>query len=66
VFVDPHTENGHSLVYMLEGEAIIEHDGVEHVLKEGDTVYYDARYTHSVKSLSKKHKFFSVFIKAGR
>jgi transcriptional regulator with XRE-family HTH domain len=65
-FIDPHTEDGHSLVYMLEGEAIIKHDGVEHALKAGDTIYYDARYPHSVMATSKKHKFFSIFFKARR
>jgi transcriptional regulator with XRE-family HTH domain len=62
-FIDPHVEKGHSLVYVLEGEALIKHDGVTHFLKEGDTVYYDARYKHSVKALSKKHKFLSIFFK---
>lgn len=62
-FIDPHMEKGHSLVYVLEGEAVIEHDGVKHFLEEGDTVYYDARYSHSVRAISKKHKFFSVFFK---
>jgi DNA-binding XRE family transcriptional regulator/quercetin dioxygenase-like cupin family protein len=66
LFIDPHVEEGHSLVCVLEGEAILEHDGVRHVLKEGDTAYYDARYRHSVTALSKKHKFLSVFFKEGR
>ncbi len=62
-FIDPHVEQGHSLVYVLEGEAILEHDGVEHLLKEGDVVYYDARYSHSVKAASKIHRFLSIFFK---
>jgi|WetSurMetagenome_2_1015567.scaffolds.fasta_scaffold449771_2 transcriptional regulator with XRE-family HTH domain len=62
-FIDPHVENGHSLVYVLEGKAVIEHDGVEHNLNAGDAVYYDARYRHTVKALKKKHKFLSVFFK---
>lgn len=62
-FIDPHVENGHSLVYVLEGDAVIEHDGVEYPLKAGDAVYYDARYRHAVRALKKKHKFLSVFFK---
>jgi len=62
-FIDPHTEEGHSLVYVLEGKAIIEHDGVEYELEEGDAVYYDARYRHLVKSIDKKHRFLSIFFK---
>jgi quercetin dioxygenase-like cupin family protein len=62
-FIDPHTEQGHSLVYVLEGEAILEHDGIEHHLQEGDMIYYDARYSHSVKAVSKLHRFLSIFFK---
>jgi transcriptional regulator with XRE-family HTH domain len=62
-FIDPHVEKGHSLVYVLEGKAVLEHDGVEHFLDEGDAVYYDARYRHAVRALKKKHKFLSIFFK---
>jgi transcriptional regulator with XRE-family HTH domain len=62
-FIDPHVEKGHSLVYVLEGKAILEHDGAEHLLDEGDAVYYDARYLHKVTALKKKHKFLSIFFK---
>jgi quercetin dioxygenase-like cupin family protein len=62
-FIDPHTEQGHSLVYVLEGKAIIEHEGVEHHLEAGDVVYYNARYRHSVKAVSRVHRFLSIFFK---
>lgn len=62
-FIDPHVENAHSLVYVLEGKAVLEHDGVKHLLNEGDAVYYDARYLHKVTALKKKHKFLSIFFK---
>jgi transcriptional regulator with XRE-family HTH domain len=62
-FINPHVEEGHSLVYVLEGAAVLEHDGVEHFLNEGDAVFYDARYSHQVKALDKKHRFLSVFFK---
>ncbi len=65
-FIDPHTENGHSLVYVLKGKAILEHDGVEHLLDEGDAAFYDARYPHTVRALGKTHKFLSVFFKERR
>ena len=62
-FIDPHTEEGHSLVFVLAGQAIIEHDGIEYELGPGDAVYYDARYVHTVKALDEKHKFLSIFFK---
>lgn len=59
--IDPHTEEGHSLVYVVEGEAVLTHDGTDYFLKKGDTVYYDARFVHSLRTLSKRHRFFSIF-----
>ncbi len=62
-FIDSHVEDGRSFAYMLEGTAIIEHDGIEYLLNEGDAIYYDARYPHSVRSLGKTHKWLSIFFK---
>ncbi len=61
--IDPHTEDGWSFVYVLEGKAIIEHDGTEYVIDTGDALYYDARYPHSIKALDKTHKVLSIFFK---
>ncbi len=60
--IDTHTEQGHSFVFMLEGGCIFEHDGVKYELEEGDALYYDAAYPHSVEAKG-PHKFFSIFIK---
>jgi transcriptional regulator with XRE-family HTH domain len=62
-FIDPHTEDGWSLVYVLEGKAIIEHDGTEYVIDAGDALYYDSRYPHSIKALDKTHRVLSIFFK---
>ncbi len=52
-------------MYVLAGDAIIKHDGVERCLTEGDVLCYDARYSHSVRVVSKRHRFFSIFFKEG-
>ena len=62
-FIDSHTEKGFSLVYILEGECLFEHDGKQFNLKPGDVLFYNARYAHSVTSLSEKHIFISIFFK---
>jgi transcriptional regulator with XRE-family HTH domain len=62
-FIDQHVEEGRSFVYILEGEAVLKHDGIEYVHKTGDSVYYDARYPHSVEALSKKLSWVSIFFK---
>ncbi len=62
-FIDSHTEEGYSLVYVLEGECLFEHDGIKYRLGAGDTLYYNARYPHSVTSLRGKHKSLNIFLK---
>jgi len=63
-FIDLHTEEGYSFVYILEGESIFEHDQIKYHLEPGDALYYNARFPHSVTATKKgKHKFISVFFK---
>ena len=64
--IDPHTEEGYGLVYILEGEALFEHDGTKYILRPGDSLYYNARYSHSLTSIGKKHKAVSIFINGKR
>jgi len=64
-FISSHTEDGCSFVYMLEGECIFEHNGIEYRLKPGDTLYYNARFPHSV-STGVNIKFISIFFKGKR
>ena len=61
-FIDSHTEDGYSFVYMLKGKALFEYEGVKHELKQGDALYYNASYPHSVTAVG-NHKFVSVFFK---
>jgi transcriptional regulator with XRE-family HTH domain len=63
--IDLHARQGHSLVYVLEGEAVLAYDGIEHHLKQGDAAYYDAGHSHSVKAVSKTHRFLCIFFKEG-
>jgi transcriptional regulator with XRE-family HTH domain len=61
--IDSHVEEGYSFVYMLEGGCIFEHDGIKHELSEGDAMYYNASYPHSVVALGDPHRFISIFFK---
>ncbi len=62
-FVDSHTDNGYSFVYILEGGIIFEHDGVKYDLHPGDVLYYNASYPHSVTATGKTHKSINFFFK---
>jgi transcriptional regulator with XRE-family HTH domain len=61
-FIDSHVDEGYSLVYILDGECIVEHNGKKYVHRKGDTLYYDARYRHSVTA-NGPVRFISVFFR---
>jgi transcriptional regulator with XRE-family HTH domain len=62
-FVESHTDNGYSFVYILEGGIIFEHDGVKYELHPGDVLYYNSAYPHSVTATGKTHKSINIFFK---
>ncbi len=61
-FIDSHVDEGYSLVHMLDGECIVEHEGKKYRHQKGDTLYYDARYRHSVTAKGRV-RFVSIFFK---
>jgi transcriptional regulator with XRE-family HTH domain len=62
-FVESHTDDGYSFVYILEGGIIFEHDGVKYELQPGDVLYYNASYPHSVTATGKTHRSINIFFK---
>ena len=63
--IDSHTEEGYSFAYILEGTAIFKHEGVEYRLEQGDTLYYNASFPHSVMAVG-KFKSINIFFKGKR
>ena len=61
-FIDSHVDEGYSLVHILDGECVVEHDGEKYVHRQGDTLYYDARYSHSVTARGRV-RFVSIFFR---
>jgi transcriptional regulator with XRE-family HTH domain len=61
-FIDSHVDEGYSLVHMLDGECVVEHEGKKYRHRKGDTLYYDARYRHSITAKGRV-RFVSVFFK---
>ena len=61
-FIDSHKEEGYSLVHMLDGECIVEHDGKKYRHRKGDTFYYNARFPHSVRAKGRA-RFVSIFFR---
>ena len=50
-------------MYILEGGIIFEHDGVKYELQQGDVLYYNASYPHSVTATGKTYKSINMFFK---
>ena len=54
---------GQEFNYVLEGTLMISVDGHEIVLNEGDSIYFDSGYNHSMKSMNNQSaKFLAVII----
>lgn len=53
--------DGEEFMYVLEGVHEFKYDGKTHVLKKGDSIYFDSRIPHSGKSLGgKKAKILTI------
>ena len=51
--VTEHFHDGAELVHVTEGTLAVHYDDEEHVLKAGDTVYFDPSMPHSYRGISK-------------
>jgi transcriptional regulator with XRE-family HTH domain len=51
--VHDHFHEGSELIYILEGQLVIRYQDEEHLLREGDSVYFDSSEPHSYRGLSK-------------
>jgi transcriptional regulator with XRE-family HTH domain len=71
VTVDPkadgeqlHTHSGQEFNYVVSGQLEFHHDNKVYVLNEGDSVYFDAGFSHTVKALGKKPaQFIAVVVR---
>jgi quercetin dioxygenase-like cupin family protein len=44
---EPHQHNGAEVLYVLRGKLTVNYDGEDHLLNEGDSMYFDAGRPHS-------------------
>lgn len=57
------SHNGHEFNLVLEGRMLIEVDGKELILEEGDSIYFDSAKKHGMKALDgKRVKFLAVVL----
>lgn len=54
---------GQEFNYVLEGTMLINIDGHETILNEGDSIYFNSAYRHNMKALNNKQvKFLAIII----
>ncbi|MCL2056579.1 MAG: cupin domain-containing protein [Oscillospiraceae bacterium] len=59
----PVTHNGQEFNMVLEGTVILTYDGKEHILEEGDAVYFDPAHPHGQHAAGNtKARFLTVII----
>lgn len=57
------THQGHEFNLILEGSIILTYDGIEHVLNEGDAIYFDPTHPHGQRVAGdKKARFLTVIV----
>ncbi|MDR2192449.1 MAG: XRE family transcriptional regulator [Endomicrobium sp.] len=58
-----YSHHGHEFNYVLEGSVKIIHDGKEYILEEGDSIYFDSDYSHTMSAMGgKTAKFLAVIL----
>jgi quercetin dioxygenase-like cupin family protein len=46
-----HTHEGDHILYGIKGQVYVSVDGIDHILKEGDSMFIPAEYPHGVKTI---------------
>lgn len=58
------THSGEEFIYILKGTVNYRVGDVTHILREGDSLYFDAEEEHEVMPVTKKAKYLAVFTEA--
>ena len=57
------THRGQEFNLVLEGSIVLTYDGVEHILNEGDAIYFDPTHPHGQRASGKqKARFLTVIV----
>jgi len=57
------THDGQEFDYVLQGKLRINVGGVEYLLSEGDSIYYDSSYPHAMQAIDGDAVFLAVVIR---
>lgn len=62
VVIEPHTNGGFEWAYLTKGEAVVNVAGKRYKMGEGDAIFYDAHYSHSIE-VKEKIRYVGLFLK---
>ena len=60
--IEPHQNKGFEWAFMIEGLAMVRVGTKEYMIEEGDTIFYDAHFTHSI-CVYKKIRYVGLFLR---
>lgn len=60
--IEAHRNNGFEWAYIIQGAAVVSVGGREYPVEEGDAIFYDAHFPHSIQ-VSKTVKYVGLFLR---
>ncbi len=62
IVIEPHRNHGFEWAYLIRGRAVVYVSGKGYSMGEGDSIFYDAHYTHSIE-VKEKTRYVGLFLK---
>jgi transcriptional regulator with XRE-family HTH domain len=62
VMIEPHTNHGFEWAYLIKGKAVVNVAGKRYRMGEGDAIFYDAHFSHSIE-VKEKVQYVGLFLK---
>jgi XRE family transcriptional regulator, regulator of sulfur utilization len=62
IVIEPHTNHGFEWAYLIKGEAVVNVAGRRYGMGEGDAIFYDAHFSHSIE-VKENIQYVGLFLK---
>jgi quercetin dioxygenase-like cupin family protein len=60
--IEPHENKGFEWAFLIEGKAVVRVGTKDYPVEEGDTIFYDAHFSHSIR-VSEKVRYVGIFLR---
>jgi transcriptional regulator with XRE-family HTH domain len=59
--IEPHVNRGFEWAYLIQGKAVVTVGSNEYPIEEGDAIFYDAHYSHSIQ-VKEEVRYVGLFL----